>query len=155
MRSNPTVQINLNVLLRTDDLHRDSFKEMLDVEFKKLEQAQRVQREALKQQKNPDLMPNEFARDILHVLRTEIPALHEGRSPNELSTSDSSSPSRDQRSERPRSTTSAQPPRQTGNDQSFATNSNPGTESLPRRKVKVSRSTTRAEDPVSDSQLSN
>lgn len=86
---------------------------MLGIEFKKLQQALRVQKKLLAQQQispTQHFEAKEFAQKIIQILKTEIPRLESRQLAGSQSTSDSRSPPSSPVSNEPSPITTPSPP---------------------------------------------
>jgi hypothetical protein len=133
-------------------IDRTSSQTMLEVEFQKLEYAQRGQEELLLQHglsRSRSLEPKSFVQEISQFLKKEIPRLQSNEAaPNSPSTFDSRSLSNSPESEVPLSITPpSTPPPQSEEYEEFELVSNTEEISMPRQKVHRRR--TRSEPPVS------
>ncbi|KAL2816291.1 hypothetical protein BJX63DRAFT_143272 [Aspergillus granulosus] len=135
-----------------------SFEKMLEIEFNKLQHTQRVLEEGSLNRRassNQNLEPNDFVREIIQILKKEIPRLNGNKSPDRPSTLDSPSPSISPAPEMssPITSVSSPPPHNSGDDE-FVTE--PQVENIPLSKRKVSRRRkTQSEPPPFRSKLSS
>lgn len=119
---------------------------MLGIEFKKLQQAQQVQKKLLMQEKislSQHFEAKEFAQKIMQILEKEIPRLENRQPARSLSTPDSRSPSTSPIANEPSPTTnpSPSPLRNSGSHTSVIKLQQDGDVSPPRRRILRKRRT--------------